>query len=208
MTQTWLSNWLRDGPVRISPGILLESLGRKLSFPPEWKHTVAGCYLSSHVCTACWEASMVKKKLTMDWRPILNDIVKPLDPALPEALPNTGLFNYLFFFFLLKSIWTLSLFQQPQIGRWYHSNGRKWRGTKEPLDEDEKREWEWLDLRWDWEWEIGKSWLETQHRKTKIMPGVGNGSPLQYSPLKNSIDRGAWRATVHGISKSRAWLSD
>ena len=27
--------------------------------------------------------------------------------------------------------------QQPQICRWYHSNGRKWRGTKEPLDEDE-----------------------------------------------------------------------
>ena len=28
--------------------------------------------------------------------------------------------------------------QQPQICRWYHSNGRKWRGTKEPLDECEK----------------------------------------------------------------------
>lgn len=45
---------------------------------------------------------MVKKKLTMDWRPIFDDIVKPLDPALPEALPNTGLFNYLFFFFCLS----------------------------------------------------------------------------------------------------------
>ena len=31
--------------------------------------------------------------------------------------------------------------QQPQICRWYHSNGRKWRGTKEPLDEGEGREW-------------------------------------------------------------------
>ena len=29
-------------------------------------------------------------------------------------------------------------YQQPQIHRWYHSNGRKWRGTKEPLDEGEK----------------------------------------------------------------------
>ena len=39
--------------------------------------------------------------------------------------------------------------------RWYHSNGRKWRGTKEPFDEGERGEW--------------KSWLKTQHSKTKIM---------------------------------------
>ena len=32
-------------------------------------------------------------------------------------------------------------YQQPQICEWYHSNGRKWRGTKEPLDMDENREW-------------------------------------------------------------------
>ena len=31
--------------------------------------------------------------------------------------------------------------QQPQKCRWYHSNGRKWRGTKEPLDEGERGEW-------------------------------------------------------------------
>ena len=33
-------------------------------------------------------------------------------------------------------------------------------------------------------------------------PGVGNGYPLQYSCLENSIDRGAWRALVHGVTKS------
>ena len=42
--------------------------------------------------------------------------------------------------------------QQPQICRWYHSNGRKWRGTKE-LDEGERGEW--------------KSWLKTQYKKIK-----------------------------------------
>ena len=36
----------------------------------------------------------------------------------------------------------------------------------------------------------------------------GNGNPLQYSCLENSMDRGAWRATVHGIANSRRWLSD
>ena len=43
----------------------------------------------------------------------------------------------------------------PQICRWHHSYGRKWRGTKEPPDESERGEW--------------KSWLKTQHAKNKIM---------------------------------------
>ena len=32
--------------------------------------------------------------------------------------------------------------------------------------------------------------------------GEGNGNPLQYSCLEDSIDRGAWQATVHGMAKS------
>ena len=46
-------------------------------------------------------------------------------------------------------------------------------------------------------------------------PGVGNGNPLQYSCLENPMDRGAWRATVHGgsqrvrhglVTKHTQWL--
>ena len=33
-------------------------------------------------------------------------------------------------------------------------------------------------------------------------PGEGHGNPLQYSFLENPVDRGAWRATVHGFAKS------
>jgi len=33
-------------------------------------------------------------------------------------------------------------------------------------------------------------------------PGEGNGCPLQYSCLENSMDRGAWWATVHGVTES------
>jgi len=36
--------------------------------------------------------------------------------------------------------------------------------------------------------------------------GVGYGNPLQCSWLGNPMDRGAWRATVHGVAKSWAWL--
>ena len=38
-------------------------------------------------------------------------------------------------------------------------------------------------------------------------PGEGNGYPLQYSCLENSVDRGAWRATVHGVAGSGTGLS-
>ena len=33
-------------------------------------------------------------------------------------------------------------------------------------------------------------------------PGIENSNPLQYPSLENSMDRGAWWATVHGVSKS------
>ena len=37
-------------------------------------------------------------------------------------------------------------------------------------------------------------------------PGEGNSNPPQYSCLGNPMDRGAWQATVHGITKSQAQL--
>ena len=36
--------------------------------------------------------------------------------------------------------------------------------------------------------------------------GEGNDNPLQYSCLGNSMDRGPWQATVHGVAKRRTWL--
>ena len=37
--------------------------------------------------------------------------------------------------------------------------------------------------------------------------GGGNGNPLQYFCLENPVDRGAWRATIHGVTKKLKWLS-
>ena len=39
-------------------------------------------------------------------------------------------------------------------------------------------------------------------------PGEANGNPLQYSCLENSMDRGAWQATDHGVAKSQTQMSD
>ena len=36
--------------------------------------------------------------------------------------------------------------------------------------------------------------------------GGGHGNSFQYSCLENPMDRGAWRATVHGVTKSQTWL--
>ena len=40
------------------------------------------------------------------------------------------------------------------------------------------------------------------------IPGEGNGNPLHYSSLENSMDRGAWQVIVHGDAKSQTQLSN
>ena len=48
--------------------------------------------------------------------------------------------------------------------------------------------------------------LSAMRRPRFLIPGsgrsprIGNGNPLQYSCLENSVDRGDWRATVHGVA--------
>ena len=51
---------------------------------------------------------------------------------------------------------------------------------------------------------------ETQVRSLgqEDSPGEGNDNPFQYACLENFVDRGAWLATVHGITKSWTRLSD
>ena len=50
-------------------------------------------------------------------------------------------------------------------------------------------------------WVRSLSWLERS-------PGEGNGNPLQCSSLENPMGGGAWRVTVHGVTKSWTRLSD
>ena len=44
--------------------------------------------------------------------------------------------------------------------------------------------------------------------RTQLLWGEGNGTPLQCSCLANPMDRGAWSAVVHGVTRSRTRLSD
>ena len=45
-------------------------------------------------------------------------------------------------------------------------------------------------------------------RTIMLLDGEDDGTQLQYSCLENPMDRGAWKAAVHGVSKSRTRLSD
>ena len=49
---------------------------------------------------------------------------------------------------------------------------------------------------------------QVQSQGSGRSPGEGNGNPLQYSCLENSMDGKAWQATAHGISESRTRLND
>ena len=51
---------------------------------------------------------------------------------------------------------------------------------------------------------LKKPWVQTLGQEDS--PGGGQGNPLQYSCLENPMDRGAWQAIVHWITKSRARL--
>ena len=52
------------------------------------------------------------------------------------------------------------------------------------------------------------AWMQRKGNPYTLLVGEGNGDPLQYSCLENPMDRGAWWAAVHGVTKSRTWLSN
>ena len=54
--------------------------------------------------------------------------------------------------------------------------------------------------------EMQETWDQSLGQEDPL--GEGNGNPLQYSCLENPMDRGAWRAIVHGIEKSPTGLRD
>ena len=60
--------------------------------------------------------------------------------------------------------------------------------------------------------QMAKNLSELQETRVRSLgqkdsPGEGNGNPLQDSCLGSSMNTGAWQAAVHGVTKSRTWLS-
>ena len=57
-------------------------------------------------------------------------------------------------------------------------------------------------------WVTVKSPIFQENQINAVNDGEGNGTPLQYSCLESPTDRGAWKAAVHGVARSRTRLSD
>ena len=63
-------------------------------------------------------------------------------------------------------------------------------------------------------WWLRQQRIHLQSKRSRFDPWMGrspgerNGKPLQYSCLENSMDRGAWQVTVHGVAKSLTKLSN
>ena len=55
---------------------------------------------------------------------------------------------------------------------------------------------------------LGFEFLLCYFKTVWLLTGEGTGYPHQYSSLENSINRGGWWATVHGVAKSQTQLSD
>ena len=78
-------------------------------------------------------------------------------------------------------------YQQPQISRWYHSNGRKKRGTKKPLDEAERRRW--------------KIWLKSQYSKNKDHGII----PITSWQIDGGKSGSSDRLYFHGLQNHFVW---
>ena len=50
--------------------------------------------------------------------------------------------------------------------------------------------------------------ISNKFNLSTFFDGEGNGTPLQYSCLENPMDRGAWKAAVHGVAEGRTQLSN
>ena len=93
--------------------------------------------------------------------------------------------------------------------------GEDWRQEEKGMTEDEMVGWHhWLNGH---EFELVPGDGEGQgsliccspwgHTGSGRSPGGGNSNPLLYFCLDNPLERGAWRATVNGVTQSRAWLN-
>ena len=108
---------------------------------------------------------------------------------------------------------SMRLQSQTRLGDWRTNNEKLWFLTSECVDVKLLGHTVTPGLPW------GLSGRESTCRAEDAgdrgsIPGLGrsigggNGNPLQYSCLGNSMDRRAWRATVHGVPKSQTQLND
>ena len=187
---TWLSDWTDWYEFWGFPG---SSVGKKSACNEGDPDLIPG----SGRCTG----EGIGYPLQYSWASIVAQLVKN-PPAMGESGP-----------------WSLGWEDPPEKGKSTHSSILAWRipwTVYSPWSCKESDTTEWLSLSlWSSQVVLTVKNLPVNSGDIKdsgLTPGSGrypgerNGNTLQYSYLENPMDRGAWRATVHGIAKSRMWL--
>ena len=118
------------------------------------------------------------------------------DPAVKRKISSSSMHCLAY-----ASIWTYESFDLNTLTS---SNAQWWQG------------WKFLDWKAFWAVQMVRNvpasagdirdWVWSLSQGDPL--GEGNGNPLQYSHLENPMDRGAWQATVCGVTKSLTWLGD
>ena len=110
--------------------------------------------------------------------------------SLPFPSPNFSFSSFLFFFLTFyeeyrSMLWVTCQHRNFYLGAQYHYGLPRWLSGKESTCQCRRHQ------RGEFDPWMGK------------IPGGENGNPLQYSCLENSVARGAWWATIHGLAESR-----
>ena len=149
------------------------------------------CSLSLHVCMwILFPPKLFEGKLHTSWSLLKKNYIFWCGPFL-KSLLNLLQYCFCFTFCLFFLLW----------GMWDHWPGIEWHPVH----------WKVKSSTWLPGKSPHKSWSFIIHTSMCMSRelGEGTGNPLQYSCLENSMDRGAWWATVvHRVAKSETWLSD
>ena len=107
--------------------------------------------------------------------------------------------------------WEKKWTTENEVIGWHHRlNGHEFESTLGAGDGQGGLAWysPWGDKQLDRSEQLNWTELMFNFCMCVILKGEGNGTPLQYSCLENTMDGGAWLAAVHGVAKSQTLLSD
>ena len=124
------------------------------------------------------------------------------DNMFSKRLGRQGYLIMLFLFYIILKVPAISI---PRVRNEGHSDWKR-KDKIVPIWDDMIGEASLVAQRLKRLPAMRETWV--QSLGWEDFPGEGNGNPLQYSCLENPMDRGAWWATVHRVTKSWTWLSD
>ena len=183
-------------------------------FPSPMPESEKGKWSCSVVCDSSRPHGLQPTRLLRPWdfpgkstrvgchylyKPKSRSILQKSWPALFKAvkiIKNKEMFSVTLVIYSLVQIFVAPYCEEVEKAMSPHSSTLAWKipWTEEPGG-----------LQSMGSWRVGHDWATSL---SLSCIGEGNGTPVQYSCLENPMDGGAWWAAVHGVARSRTWLSD